>query len=358
MALLNNDVTTQQIAEFLRRDQTQRHQAGVQQKSSDMIAGVTALPYRALGAPVDMMTMLARPFGYSVPDAQVVGGSDWLLEKAKAAGLHTGVPQSTAGQIGDFLGQLATPGAGPGEAKLAAGLPEMAKAMFAGFTAARGAPMDALRAAEEMATARQLSRLPVGSPEWLDANRAIHAQTGVHFGYDMHPRWEFSDREADVRTALEGDMQRADFLAHPQLDQAYPASRGLPATIKPAPAPGAEAGAMDFNVNRMTVEAPLNRRRPIALHELQHYIQRREGFDAGAAPSMYPGDPDQQLRQYASNWGEMEARATEARRNLTDAERRARFPLDDYRWAKGYAPNPSPVWGPAPARNFYGLLDD
>ena len=49
------------------------------------------LAYRGLaatlGGPVDLASMVMRPFGYSTPDAQVVGGSEWLGKKMEDVGL-------------------------------------------------------------------------------------------------------------------------------------------------------------------------------------------------------------------------------------------------------------------------------
>lgn len=41
----------------------------------------------AFGAPVDIATMVARPFGYSTPDRQVVGSSEWLGKQMEDLGM-------------------------------------------------------------------------------------------------------------------------------------------------------------------------------------------------------------------------------------------------------------------------------
>lgn len=46
--------------------------------------------FGAFGAPVDLITMAARPFGYNVPDAKVVGSSEWLGKKAENIGMLNG----------------------------------------------------------------------------------------------------------------------------------------------------------------------------------------------------------------------------------------------------------------------------
>ena len=49
------------------------------------------LAYRGLaatlGGPVDLATMVMRPFGYKVPEQQVVGGSEWFGKKMENVGL-------------------------------------------------------------------------------------------------------------------------------------------------------------------------------------------------------------------------------------------------------------------------------
>lgn len=49
------------------------------------------LAYRGLaatlGGPVDLATMVMRPFGYKVPEQQVVGGSEWIGKKMEDVGL-------------------------------------------------------------------------------------------------------------------------------------------------------------------------------------------------------------------------------------------------------------------------------
>lgn len=66
-----------------------------------------------------------------------------------------------------------------------------------------------------------------------------------------------------------------------------------------------------------------------ALHELQHAVQKREGFAQGGSESMF-GAGEEAFNQYRRLAGEAEARAVEARRKMTAKERRAKFPEDSY----------------------------
>ena len=67
----------------------------------DVVRGAQYLPYDLLGAPVDIATMAMRPFGYNVE--KPVGGSEWLIEKSRQAGIAdqpTGSLAETATRIG------------------------------------------------------------------------------------------------------------------------------------------------------------------------------------------------------------------------------------------------------------------
>jgi hypothetical protein len=67
------------------------------------------LAYRGLasvlGGPVDISTMLLRPFGYTTPDEQVFGGSEWIGQKMQDAGLVS----SARSPVKEFLSSLAMP---------------------------------------------------------------------------------------------------------------------------------------------------------------------------------------------------------------------------------------------------------
>jgi hypothetical protein len=55
-----------------------------------MAKGATELPYDILGAPVDVATMLMRPFGYTAE--KPIGGSDFIKEKMTQAGIRQAPP--------------------------------------------------------------------------------------------------------------------------------------------------------------------------------------------------------------------------------------------------------------------------
>lgn len=61
-----------------------------------LLQGVANMPYNLLGMPVDLATMLMRPFGYETEAP--VGGSDWLKGKATQAGIRPEPPADPTAQ--------------------------------------------------------------------------------------------------------------------------------------------------------------------------------------------------------------------------------------------------------------------
>lgn len=67
------------------------------------------LAYRGLasvlGGPVDLATMVMRPFGYNVPEQQVVGGSEWIGKQLEDVGLVS----SARAPLQEFITSMAIP---------------------------------------------------------------------------------------------------------------------------------------------------------------------------------------------------------------------------------------------------------
>lgn len=326
------------------------------QPAMDRVGSAMAAPaewvYERTGSPA------AAAAAYTAPDAlaELVGAG------AAMRGVRAG--QRAAGRADDLLARArqlvndnpnaaaATAGTGllgaslldDSEANDAFGAP--AAAMFAGFRASPAAPMAAGRRAQELARELNLEMHTPGSAEWHAANQQIHAQTAaefgpggaVHYGLDMLPRWEIDDSRAQMREGVSGLTSLRDAMHHPSLGAAYGDQQRMRVGLWPKPADGAYSGAyyepgngMGGLLGRFEVEADPKDARRVLLHEVQHDIQRREGFEGGSAPAMWPGaDPALAFRNYLGTWGEMEARATEARRDMTAAQRAARYPLLDY----------------------------
>jgi hypothetical protein len=67
------------------------------------------LAYRGLaatlGGPVDIATMVMRPFGYKLPDEQIIGGSEWIGKKMENVGLVS----SARSPVKEFAASMIVP---------------------------------------------------------------------------------------------------------------------------------------------------------------------------------------------------------------------------------------------------------
>ena len=77
----------------------------------NMAKGATELPYDILGAPVDVATMLMRPFGYTAE--KPIMGSDFIKEKMTQAGIRQAPPADPTAKgfytAGELLSNLTNP---------------------------------------------------------------------------------------------------------------------------------------------------------------------------------------------------------------------------------------------------------
>ena len=116
-------------------------------------------------------------------------------------------------------------------------------------------------------------------------------------------------------------------IDHPELLDAYP-NIGNIAFYKKTMSPGAHGVYSPTFESIGLSKAALNPSSTLA-HELQHAVQKIEGWEGGANPKDFPGySTNAKMALYYRNLGEAVARATQARRGLltTEAERRAVFP--------------------------------
>jgi hypothetical protein len=115
----------------------------------------------------------------------------------------------------------------------------------------------------------------------------------------------------------------SDVVQHPELWQAYPdlASRTYhEASLNELRDARVMGGyAPDFDIFKLSKNVRPGAEVPILAHELQHAVQKREGWTPGAE---WKGD----LATYERNAGEVEARNTEARLKLSPLERRLSLP--------------------------------
>lgn len=168
------------------------------------------------GGPVDLATMVMRPFGYKTPDTQVMGGSEWIGKKMEEAGLVS----SARAPLTEFIASVAVPTPG-GIAKGAA----LAAPAIGGMFIGKGArTWDALAAQK----AKLLADMGIDP-------RTIWQQTGTWKGPDGKWRQEIDDSSAMMKTGtplpqtsingeLHPDFKVKDAMRHDPLFAAYPST--------------------------------------------------------------------------------------------------------------------------------------
>jgi hypothetical protein len=321
------------------------------------------------GGPVDLATMVMRPFGYNTPDTQVMGGSEWIGKKMEEAGLVS----SARAPLTEFIASVAVPTPG-GIAKGAA----LAAPMIGGMFVGKGAKTwDALAATK----AKMLADMGTDA-------RTIWKETGTWKGPDGKWRQEISDQTAKLTLGRGkpdeyGAIEAKTFegaLKHQQLKRAYPELENV--TFQHWPNESYQGANFDPSMMVVTMgQKAMEPQRGVALHELQHVIQRNEGFAQGGSPSNvldeWYSNINNQLRDLSRNMdalpeferrfdkakqkqydvfrnqyddlmsqklysppnaedayrrlaGEAEARAVQQRMNMTPEQRRAMFPEESY----------------------------
>jgi hypothetical protein len=316
------------------------------------------------GGPVDLATMVMRPFGYNTPDTQVMGGSEWIGKKMEEAGLVS----SARAPLTEFIASVAVPTPG-GIAKGAA----LAAPALGGIFVGKGAKTWDALAAQKAKIMADMGTDP----------RTIWKETGTWKGPDGKWRQEISDDKSFYRgSKAAGSSYAEDVHLHPELYKAYPATGASRVTESP------HQGGSFNPVSRQITVGPKDAGSTM-IHEQQHQIQGFEGFAEGGSPSTMiltledlanqkrqkaqemfrlssandPLDPlrlvkpgarkkglelEKEAREldskalaayhseqakfdlYQRLAGEAEARAVQQRMNLTPEQRRATFPEESY----------------------------
>lgn len=240
---------------------------------------------------------------------------------------ETGMPTREAVKRGGDLASILMGGGMPAAEKGAAGI-------FGGRLA-QTADHAALQRATDMTAAGH-------APE------AIWKETGWFQGPDKKWRFEIPDNAAQVTPRPAGSWSET--VQHPEFYKAYPEAANYSAKAEYGPA----GGLYRPSSNTMAVSGPDQAELAAsAVHEMQHSVQAREGFEQGAHPANI-GLSDGQVRKIAKNVlpefdslpraeqksladqvryiiykqhaGEVEARNVEARRTMSSEERLANPP--------------------------------
>lgn len=272
--------------------------------------------------------------------------------KDSALGLLGGVPGvgdvASGAQAADYLNRGDKLNAGLAALGALPVIPNMA-----GIFIGKGAKTwDALNAAEA-------EKLFAGGANPKD----VWKQTGTMRGADKELMQEISDNTMTMNLPMQdmasgtpswmaemGDMPAGpgnqigmgplgNIATHPNLYSAYPDIKNIQSEITQGNLP--ESGVMSFNSGGFPVSltaAGPDARSP-ALHEIQHAIQKQEGWQAGGNPSemrqtlgggQFTGlySPEELYGAYRRLSGEVLARLTQARLNMTMPQRLAAYPGD------------------------------
>ena len=238
-----------------------------------IINGTVSIPKHVIQAAAQ-----AGPPGLRREDVTDIPGSaqpvDPLVKEATDAALNiagTSVPFATSGAAGVFGGRLA-----------------------------QNADLNALQRAEKMATA--------GADR-----KAIWDETGWFKGSDDKWRFEIPDYKSQMRQGWHDNglpnaeaAPIASQLWHKDLYQAYPDLRRITGMTEKT---AGESGVYTPAAARASGEETINIRGPnapaarsVALHEMQHAIQEREGFAHGGSPSMFSQADDAKLARDALSY--------------------------------------------------------
>jgi hypothetical protein len=339
-----------------------------------------------LGAPVDLTTMALRPFGYSVPAEQVVGGSDYIGRQMERAGLISGKRRP----IAEMLGGLVSPDPADAAKLGAMFIGPLAKTWDAA-AAQKAVDMEAAgidprkiweetgtwRAPDQMlrqeisdlsaeykpgsaySKANQQNIYTYNSVNDADTLRNIMERQNIGVGEAKEKFKEIMQREPhehagslakfSTPTELSVMLKRweekiqssrdewvaaqKDVLEHPELYSSYPDIQQMPFRVKPENSMENYAGTYSPLLDEITLSSGhvygLGKGKSINLHELQHAIQERENFARGGNTEMFL-DEKSPYQQYLRLAGEAEARATQSRMGLTPQQRRALFPEESY----------------------------
>lgn len=168
--------------------------------------------------------------------------------------------------------------------------------------------------------------------------REVWSKTGTLKGVDDALMQEIPDNLSKYDVLSPAKLQPRPMsvaLSHDSLYSAYPDIANIPLYNVPKEALGGASGAY----SPVSDAIQLSGGRSPAIHEIQHAIQKREGWDGGGSPErmrelMGAGDlaglySQQELNNaYRSLAGESLARLTQARINMTMPERLQSYPPD------------------------------
>ena len=149
----------------------------------------------ALGGPVDIATMIMRPFGYKIPDNRVIGGSEWIGKKMQ----DFGIVSSARDPLKEFAASMIVPG--PHDLYRAAAIAPALIGSFKGLGKIEGA----LKPATKFTGLQNIKINYPGSPEFVyhgtgepfDAFSKSYLGSNTGYG-DAEIGFHFADNIADA----------------------------------------------------------------------------------------------------------------------------------------------------------------
>lgn len=290
-----------------------------------------------ISAPVDLIALALRKAGIPVPEP--VGGSQWMTER----GLTRDVPQGAPKLAGETLGLLAPlAGTKEGAAAVAKGLRQMGANAAVPNTLGkqRGVIIGEMSKTWDKEAAKKAEKM---LSEGMSADD-VWKKTGTYKGSDGKLRQEISDNLAKYDADALAELKSFDFdplkntqplggvLNHPRLYEAYPDIADVPVHFLPQERMKVAFGEVAFGayspkLDRLTISQtpPKSGYESGLLHEIQHAIQKREGFSGGTGIDASVLREDA-LRQYMNAPGEIEARLVQDRLKISDALKKKRLP--------------------------------
>lgn len=223
-----------------------------------------------------------------------LGGGYWLYPDGRTMPIH---PQT----------MLDVPVAGGVSARLMSRTPENALGLFGGKLAA-SAPV------KRLTEAKDLERLGLSADD-------IWKHTGWERGVDG--KWRFEVPDTTMKASALGEMKPnkrmvlGDVIEHPELFKQYPLLRNLQIVHDPekwfygAFYPGSAGRPPRIVLGRE------GRKPQVLLHEIQHAIQRMEGFAKGGSPELFRRREVRIRRNAARNIRKLERALKHGVDNLT-----------------------------------------
>jgi hypothetical protein len=325
----------------------------------------------------------ARDFGTSASLGNFAERQGWLPPL-------TGSIPETAGALLGPIAAMGLPDLGNATLRglVAAAKSEPSRRMIEGYVDALGGRSkifagENARTADKATLAKAQAMAQSGAPE-----RAIWSDTGWFKGADGKWRFEIDDSGASVDVgkipagmSMVGDLPKAqNVVSHGRLFDAYPEVAANTYMGRASEGGGSFSDMSNRGPYKGLVSLNPNGHEgtnSVALHELQHAVQQREGFAPGGNPSsislldMVPAERIESVKQsplyrlqvaqgrdpkkalegilapyldefgggdagnarmdaYRRLAGEAEARAVQSRMDMTPEQRRATFPFDSY----------------------------